>query len=61
MDELTAADIADMQASNEQDHVEEDPAYWEHYGMSEFFDYSPVEMGLYDDDPSPYDGTYSEM
>lgn len=39
---------ADYQASAEQDWVEEDPAYWDHY-------FGPEEY-----DPSPYDGTYSE-
>ena len=24
-------------------------------------DFNPIEQGMYDDDPSPYDGTYSEM
>jgi hypothetical protein len=53
---------AAVMASDEQDHVEEDPTYHEHYfGRSEFFDYDPVEMGFYDDDPNPYHGDYSEM
>ena len=23
--------------------------------------FNPIEQGMYDDDPSPYDGNYSEM
>lgn len=48
-------DTVDIVASDEQDRVEEDTAYWEHYG------FGAVEQGFYDDDPSPYDGNYSEM
>ncbi len=28
--------------------------------MNGGFDFNPIEQGLYDDDPSPYGGTYSE-
>lgn len=32
------------------------------YGMEYAYgDFSEVEQGRWDDDPSPYDGTYSEM
>lgn len=55
--EITQVGIeaAEQAASDEQDHVEEDPSYWEHYG------YGAVEQGYYDDDPNPYHGDYSEM
>jgi hypothetical protein len=32
---------------------------WQEYGRAEA--YSDVEQGRYDDDPSPYEGNYSEM
>lgn len=50
-----ARDEAEIIASMEQDRVEEDTDYWQHYG------YDPVEQGFYDDDPNPYHGDYSEM
>ena len=44
-------------------HVE--PEFDADYGWldeyEEDFAFSAVEQGMYDDDPSPYDGTYSEM
>ncbi len=37
-------------------HLEDD------YDLSqgEGWDFNPIEQGMYDDDPSPYSGTYSE-
>lgn len=29
-------------------------------GYGNFYDTDAVSMGMYDDDPNPYDGTYSE-
>jgi hypothetical protein len=29
-------------------------------GYGDFYDYDAVSQGMYDDDPNPYDGTYSE-
>lgn len=31
------------------------------YDEPDSFYWNPVEQGMYDDDPSPYDGNYSEM
>lgn len=30
-------------------------------GYGDYLDYDAVSQGFYDDDPNPYDGTYSEM
>src|SRR5690242_13233207 len=30
-------------------------------GYGDFYDYDAVSQGMYDDDPSPYNGDYSEM
>lgn len=40
-------------AEREQAHWEQDADYMALY--------NPVDMGMYDDDPSPYSGDYSEM
>lgn len=46
---------AGYDAGNAQWH--EDAQYEQNSG----YDYSDVEMGMYDDDPNPYHGDYSEM
>lgn len=47
--------FAEWQAEDEQAHWEEDPDYLALYFPTD------VEMGMYDDDPNPYHGDYSEM
>lgn len=57
------------------DHRRWDREYWQEHddaaaacpsddgieaGYGDFFDYDAVSQGMYDDDPSPYLGTYSE-
>jgi hypothetical protein len=42
--------------------VIEEAREWDAYYAEQDADYwSPVEQGFYDDDPSPYNGDYSEM
>lgn len=45
--------------------VDEDPEFDPDFGWldeyEEDFAFSAVEQGMYDDDPSPYNGDYSEM
>lgn len=55
-------------------HTDWDRGYWAEHDESfedngagiedsygDYYDYDAVSQGFYDDDPSPYDGTYSEM
>lgn len=48
------AEQAEQIALDEQARWEADEEYQAEY-------WSPVEQGMYDDDPSPYNGDYSEM
>jgi hypothetical protein len=58
--ESTGAD--EIETASEADHEDDEPddaeTSWQEYGHEV---YSDVEQGRYDDDPSPYDGNYSEM
>lgn len=42
--------------------LDDDPSFDSDYGwMDEYDPWNAVEQGMYDDDPSPYAGDYSEM
>lgn len=62
----TEAQAQEMQEIWEDDQDDPDPqepddaeTSWQEYGREEA--YADAEMARYDDDPNPYEGTYSEM
>jgi hypothetical protein len=61
--EAKAAISAHLDADEDDEPEPQEPddgeTSWQEYGREEA--YAEAEMARYDDDPSPYDGTYSEM
>jgi hypothetical protein len=54
-----AVSLVKTQPEFDDDTFDSDFAWLDEY--EEDFAFSAVEQGMYDDDPSPYNGDYSEM
>jgi hypothetical protein len=52
---------AEVDMEREQAQAEDEQAHWEQDAEYAALYFSDVEQGMYDDDPSPYAGDYSEM